>query len=259
MADDEQYSDEYQFADMDAVTPDSTEEGASTPNEGEAKPPASVWNNPDLKRKALIAGGVVIVLIVALKVVGIFSGGKKEAVQPKKTAPVVAQVTAKPTVITPIVPVVTPEASFSIKVNDKLALLDETQQTMRTDISAVNTQVGEVNQNLQTLLSKIADLNGVIQILSAKVDDQSHEIEQLTVRKKPVKKPSVRRARSMPTFHLQAVIPGRAWLIATNGATLTVREGSVIAGYGIVKLIDATDGRVTTSSGQVIRFAQNDS
>ena len=60
-------------------------------------------------------------------------------------------------------------------------------------------------------------------------------------------------------YYIQAVIPGRAWIIATNGSTLTVREGTNIAGYGIVRLIDPLDGRIVTSSGQIIRFSQEDS
>jgi intracellular multiplication protein IcmG len=60
-------------------------------------------------------------------------------------------------------------------------------------------------------------------------------------------------------YNIQAVIPGRAWLIATNGATLTVSQGTAIPGYGIVKLIDPVQGKVTTSSGQIIRFSQEDS
>ena len=58
---------------------------------------------------------------------------------------------------------------------------------------------------------------------------------------------------------MQAVIPGRAWLIANNGSTITVREGTPIPGYGIAKIIDPIKGRVMTSSGKEIRFSQDDS
>ena len=60
-------------------------------------------------------------------------------------------------------------------------------------------------------------------------------------------------------YYIQAVIPGRAWLIATNGSTLTVREGSTIPGYGIVRKIDPNLGKVFMSTGKVIRFSQLDS
>jgi len=60
-------------------------------------------------------------------------------------------------------------------------------------------------------------------------------------------------------YFLQAIIPGRAWLISTNGDTVTVREGTRISSYGVVRFIDAKRGRVLTSSGQVIRFSQEDS
>ncbi|HAF87135.1 MAG TPA: type IV secretion protein IcmG, partial [Legionellales bacterium] len=61
------------------------------------------------------------------------------------------------------------------------------------------------------------------------------------------------------SYYIKAVIPGRAWLIAANGSTLTVSEGTNIKGYGMVKLIDSTQGRILTSSGRVIRFSQQDS
>ena len=107
----------------------------------------------------------------------------------------------------------------------------------------------------------MTELNGVIANLSAKVDQQSREIEGLTIRRQEANKVYHRGAQAthFPKYHIQAVIPGRAWLIATNGATLTVREGTAVAGYGMVRLIDPSQGRVTTSSGQVIRFSQEDS
>ncbi|MBA3536672.1 MAG: type IV secretion protein IcmG, partial [Tatlockia sp.] len=87
------------------------------------------------------------------------------------------------------------------------------------------------------------------------------EIVLLTEKAKP--KPVRRRliVKSAPRlmYFIQAIIPGRAWLIATNGSTITVREGTRIAGWGVVKLIDPIQGRVLTSSGRIIRFSQRDS
>jgi intracellular multiplication protein IcmG len=109
---------------------------------------------------------------------------------------------------------------------------------------------------------KMAELNQVITQLNAKLETQSQVIERLTVRTAP-KPPKPRVLNGFLNqrlkYYVQAVIPGRAWLIATNGATLTVREGTLISGYGVVKLIDPTQGRVLTSSGRIIRFSQSDS
>ena len=50
---------------------------------------------------------------------------------------------------------------------------------------------------------------------------------------------------------LRAVIPGRAWLVDTQGRTYTVAEGDVVGNFGKVTQIDSTVGRVMTSSGYV--------
>ena len=60
-------------------------------------------------------------------------------------------------------------------------------------------------------------------------------------------------------YYIQAVIPGRAWLVSSQGLTITVREGTSVPGYGIVKLIDPNQGRILTSSGRTITFSQQDS
>ena len=58
---------------------------------------------------------------------------------------------------------------------------------------------------------------------------------------------------------LQAIIAGRAWLVCSNGETLTVRQGTQVYNYGEVRYIDAISGQVLTSSGQTITFSQEDS
>jgi intracellular multiplication protein IcmG len=106
----------------------------------------------------------------------------------------------------------------------------------------------------------VSELNRMIAALSDKLDSQAKTIESLAA--KPVVRkthPIVGRNKPLVQYNIQAVIPGRAWIVATNGTTLTVREGSKVPGYGLVKLIDPNQGRVITSSGRVIRFSQEDS
>lgn len=144
----------------------------------------------------------------------------------------------------------------------KVASIEATQQTVQTEVSSVNQQVGNVNNNVNALSAQIAKLNQVISDLSNQVAKQSEEINVLMERTKPklIKRIiHVQPPAPQINYYINAVIPGRAWLIGTNGSTLTVREGSKIEGYGVVKLIDSLQGRVLTSSGRVIRFSQDDS
>ena len=267
MADKDEYNDEYQFADLDAVTPNEGDDSGSPaagPVVSEQEPARPRTN--DVKRKALIVVIIVIVAMVSYKIVGSMFSAKKDitktstpVIQPKQPVPVQSQLQplVQPTTPQPQ----TPLPSIDPKVTQKLSDLESSQQSMRSDVSSVSNQLGGIGRSVDAMVAKMTELNGIITNLSAKVDEQSHEIEQLTIRREAAKKVHHVEAKGpqYPKFYIQAVIPGRAWLIATNGATLTVREGTVVAGYGMVKLIDPNQGRVLTSSGQVIRFSQQDS
>jgi len=59
-------------------------------------------------------------------------------------------------------------------------------------------------------------------------------------------------ARAAPprmTYVVQAIIPGRAWLKADSGDTVTVAEGDTLKGYGRVTRIDPYDGVVDIDTG----------
>ena len=50
-------------------------------------------------------------------------------------------------------------------------------------------------------------------------------------------------------YNVQAIIPGRAWLRADNGETVTVTEGDVIKDVGRVTKINPYDGVVDINTG----------
>jgi intracellular multiplication protein IcmG len=262
MADKDQFNDEYQFDDLDAINSPDTGDDTLAADEGTVIPEDTTHvqlEKNNTKRNALIVIGAVILAILLYKIVGSMFSTKKVAVKTNIPALVpVAQPVVQPQVAaTPVVVA----APVDMQLTQKIAVLESTQQTMRSDISSLNDQLNGINQNVNAIVAKMTELNSVILALNAKVDAQSREFELLTIRREQVKRihPVIHKVRAFPKYYIQAVIPGRAWLIASNGATLTVREGTIIAGYGIVKLIDPTQGRVTTSSGQVIRFSQDDS
>ena len=265
MADNDQYNDEYQFADLDAMSPDAGDENGIA--QDEASSPAAtrtgISGENNIKRKAIFVVIVFVCLLLGYKMIGSLFSGKKAVstmdtpaaagiMQPPAPQPIVQQPqTAAPVAVVPI----------DSKVTQELSALEVTQQSMRTDVASVNNQLVGISNNMNDMIAKMTALNGIIVNLSAKVDEQAREIEQLTIKRHEVRHihTAVSHAPSYPKYYLQAVIPGRAWLIAANGATLTVREGTMVAGYGMVKLIDPNQGRVMTSSGQVIRFSQEDS
>lgn len=69
----------------------------------------------------------------------------------------------------------------------------------------------------------------------------------------PIKQAPAKQVQRKIDLAIHAIIPGRVWLRASDGSTLTVTMGDVIPGYGKVMVIDAPSSTVVTSSGVVIR------
>lgn len=259
---DEYKFDEYESYDhesMDNINYDET--GSSQPSEQLPKPPKKdVWRN------ALITLGVVVAIMVGYKVVGGLFSGKSSAPQvatkpepvAKTSQPIQAVIAPQP--IQPSAPQVVQVESPALK--QQVESIVTNQQNVQTQITSMSEQVGNVNNNVTNLASQLNQLNQIITDLTNQLNKQSEEINILMQRTKPKPIRRVTRPQHVSEtniYYINAVIPGRAWLIGTNGSTLTVREGTKIVGYGVVKLIDPMEGRVLTSSGRIIRFSQDDS
>ncbi len=269
MADNDQNNDEYKFAELDSLDNESMEEESNL-NSPASSSQGRYPESKNVKRNALIAVGVLVLAMVIYKIVGWMYSDKSDVDSSQTSVTPVAQVTPQPvqTTITPTptpTPVIQqPQTVITTSDDDlkqKVSAIELSQQTVKAEVSSVGQQVGTVNNNINNLNAQIANLNQVIGNLSTQVAKQSAEINMIMVRFKPKPvKPAIHHIRVQRVlYYIQAVIPGRAWLIGSNGSTLTVREGTKIAGYGTVKLIDSMQGRVLTSSGQVIRFSQEDS
>lgn len=270
MADNDQNNDEYKFAELDSLDNESMDDDVP----GLRKPVTSQGQDSarkNVKRNALIAIGVIIFIMVMYKLIALMFLGKNNTESTQITAAPIAKVTPQPVqteIITtaPPTPVVEqPQPIINTGDSDlkqKVSSIEVSQQSIRSEVTSVGEQVGTVNNNINNLNAQLTKLNQVIGNLSNQVTKQSEEISMLMARSQPkvVKPVNYHKIRAQRViYYIQAVIPGRAWLIASNGSTLTVREGTKVAGYGMVKLIDAMQGRILTSSGQVIRFSQEDS
>ena len=280
MADKDRYE-EYQFSDLDTIGEDNLEEDEATSLSEDLKPKPSSINN--LRRNVLVALITIVLLFLGYKFLSIFIHQSGQPVDIATTPPPATMQLQQPAAASvPPSPPIQEEAPQSsvapaqmtvpnnaeklsednMQIKQKLSDLERSQQTIRTEVSTVGNQLGGVSTNLSNLSDKIANLNQMVESLSSKLEQQANVITVLTERAKP--KPKVKHSKVIktplgPGYFIQAIIPGRAWLIAKNGSTITVREGSAIPGYGIVQLIDPNQGRVLTSSGQIIKFSQQDS
>ncbi|MGC1182507.1 type IVB secretion system protein IcmG/DotF [Legionella sp.] len=263
MADNDQ-NDEYKFDELDSLNNDSMGDyGLNEPQPSglEPKPPKK-----DVKRNAIIAVCIILFVMVLYKVLGGFFSGKSNTVAKGSipSAPInvgESQVQSQPVQaeIQPIQPIV---QKNDLVLARKVDSIETNQQNIQSQVSSMNEQAANINNNINNLSTQINKLNQTITDLTTQLNRQSEEISVLMDRTKP--KPIRRMTRSYhqnqaSIYYINAVIPGRAWLINTNGSTLTVREGTKIAGYGVVKLIDSIEGRILTSSGRIIRFSQEDS
>ncbi|MCA0402779.1 MAG: type IVB secretion system protein IcmG/DotF [Proteobacteria bacterium] len=258
---DDQHNDEYEFSEIDSFETNLDENAEKEDMPQKPKQEGST----NVRRNALIVMGGFAALLLAYK----FFGGSKNTTSNIDAVPPIA--VNKP--IQPVSPTqqiqqqpinvqTTPvQTTSNPMVEQKLSDLEVNQQNIRSDMSSVSSQMSSVNSNVNELTQKIEELSETITNLNAKLEQQSNQIAVLTERTRPkiVKKPRVIRPENRISYYIQAVIPGRAWLIATNGSTLTVREGTQIAGLGVVRLIDPAQGKVIMSSGRVIRFSQQDS
>lgn len=264
MADKQDYNDDYQFTDLDSPGTDPFD------TENEEKPAAEIPVQKEgdgrnrVIRNAVIA---VIIFFLALLLYKFFTARKSTEpaviAPPPKTAPAVATLPPAPAIQKPVetAPVVAPAEIQEI--DQKMNALDLNQQNLRTDLNNLSNQLNSISTNISDISAQIAKISQTVETLSATVSQQSATIAILETRlekPKPIAKPRIRHHYApAPVFYIQAVVPGRAWIISTTGTTLTVREGSSVPGYGIVKLIDAQQGRVLTGSGRIIKFSQEDS
>lgn len=266
-------NDEYQFTELDPLNPSVTEEdqGASDATE-EPRAKRIVGDSGNhIKRNAIIAVIVFVGVMFGYKLIGsYFLGTKTEIseIKPVITAPTPAPSPApSPAPIEPVSVVETPQPlpapsePSSPEIKSNLSSLVLGQEHLNTKIATFSDQMDSMQSKMNILTDKMAELNQTLVSLNDKLDSQSQTIERLSAKRvaAPVVRHRDRAERRVIRYYIQAVIPGRAWLVAENGSTLTVREGSRIPGYGLVKLIDPNQGRVMTSSGLVIRFSQNDS
>ena len=266
MVDNEKYDDEYEFVDPDTGSVDAmdyTPDVDAQPSGEQSIVDKAFAGKSGVIRNVLI----VVVLVIAVMVIYPFI---HSSMSTQKKTPAMTAVTPIKEYIAPVAavaPVQDTGASTRLneEVSQKLAALESAQQQMQTEFVSSHSQLSGISTNINEIMTKVSELNNTISLYASKVEEQSREIEKLTAEAAAMKKartPHVvhHKVTTPPLkYYIQAVIPGRAWLIANNGSTLTVREGTVIAGLGMVKLIDARQGRVVIGSGRVIRFSQEDS
>jgi len=252
-------NDDYQFVDPDAFETSESDGPANV----DAPRTSGMVSPPKIKRNALFA---VLALVFCVSIYSYIMHRHKprannmiQSAQQEVHKPVI--VLQNPLNTAAVMPDVTNDARD--KIEQAVAVLQETQQNIQSDLAGMNEHATRLDERLNTIMTSIEALGQRVEQLSSTLDVEAQRIEHaLTVKAHPLsnKKPSKGRVKKqVVSYNVEAVIPGRAWLVGSNGVTITVSVGTAIEGYGRVRMIDAAQGRVLTSSGKIMRFGKDDS
>lgn len=136
---------------------------------------------------------------------------------------------------------------------------EESQIGRLAQVVAQNQQVVSQMQdqmdNMQNALSRANDsyqtTNDALKALTAQL-----EKVQAQLAPKPKAKPA---KKVVPiVYHIKAIVPGRAWVLGSNGTAQSVSVGDNLQQYGRIVAINADSGVVMTSSGKVIEYGSGD-
>jgi intracellular multiplication protein IcmG len=271
-------NDEYQFADLDGLGTESLDaaleadeaefEGAE---EGVSSPPGRGRLDPAMmkimKKGVLVVGGLIL-FVLTYKLILSFWDSSPKAVnqqQPVLAQKVVPVQAVQPKIATPLpVQISQPSQDALNQTEKKVTALEEERSRLKTDLLAMQQQLRDVTQTVSNMTSSLDAIKQSMEQMNDKMEQQSQQMVRLSIKRaeRRASTPSVKKIRpkvESTQYFIQAIIPGRAWLMSTQGAMLTVSRGSEVPGYGDVRLINPKLGRIFTSSGRVIQFSQADS
>lgn len=229
--------DEYQYPNEEYVA-------ETTPVEEKAEQPKRshfIVRLMQSNKRVTIVILIIIIALIAFKLLSLRSHVKVIAT-PK---PVVAAQTMP----TPVVTTPSPQEV------EQLNSLKQDEQTNQLTVSELQNQVQDLHNSLNQSTSAQAQLNQSMVALT----EQVKQLEQVVAA--TTRKPAVRKAALAPApivFHLRAIVPGRAWIVSSDGLSESVAQGDSVPQYGTVQVVDANRGMVLTSSGKVIGYGDND-
>lgn len=178
--------------------------------------------------------------------------------EPIASMPAVIPVQTSPTNTIDQAPIVSTVTTTS---PESERLMNNLQAEYSQRVNEFVTQNKAMQDQVKTLNSRVALLetrmNQLIQVLTRQANTG-----QMQPRVQPQARPKVPmevvetapviREEPKISYTVQAIIPGRAWLRADNGETVTVAEGDTIRGLGRVTKIDPYDGVVEVNTGHKV-------
>ncbi len=137
-------------------------------------------------------------------------------------------------------------ASLRAQVAEQAVTIHTLLQTVKTHGSADVAAAGASG-------NRVTALQGRVDQLTTQLGAMHHQLKTLTKAEQQAQYRASAGPQAM--YHVRAVEPGRAWILARDGSSMSVSLSSVIPGYGKVTRIDYIAGIIATESGKMIRFA----
>lgn len=232
-------------------------QGAFAP--GAPEPPRRPHLFEQIKRwHILVAIGGLIVLLGTYKIVSFLAG---RATQKQ------AQTASAPPVVSSPAPsakakVAAPAAASTGVANNRIVAMEAQMADIDKKMAQEQEAITRIEGALSNMQSEMANLTSVLQGITTQLAEQQMRAaaaqREAEAKKKAAAARQHKRVVKRRIFYLKAVVPGRAWLQAADGTTTTIGLGQTLSGYGHVVEIDAAQGFVLTSSGEVIRFNSDD-
>ena len=125
-------------------------------------------------------------------------------------------------------------------------------------LSALHDQLSSVVAANAQLTQSMSALTTQVATLAAAVQDTSQKLDTMTM--KPGVMNKLRYQPAPIIYVIKALVPGRAWLVGSNGVSVNVAVGNYLSGYyGSIQSINASTGQVMTTRGKAITYGSNDS
>ena len=241
--------DDFQLDDFDTAealspsedTPSTSQQAFSSTSAGKASDPFnSAHFGPNKTRKLIILG--VVVVIIILFIAYHFA---KNWNNPLNEIAHTTKVVTQPTV--PTAPSGPSAGEVITELSTKIGGLDQTIDQQQQTISQLQSNMNTLQDSVNTLGTSINTITQQLSIINDKLT-------------KPAPKPkAVPLPAAPPVVHyiVKAMVPGRAWLQAGDGTSLSVSVGSDVPTHGTVTQLDLNAGQVTTSDGSVFNYDIN--
>lgn len=258
MADDRKnYNEEYQYADIDLAQ--EAEQEPPIVDEVE-QPTRRRLNVGSLAKKILIPVFVIVAIYLVYQFIGPDNTNTSSDVD-------FAQAQTSNNNNQAATGTTTSGATSSISQNVATSLA-QSDLALEGQVDRLKSTQSQLNAQMKTMTDNVKSLSDRYSGMQSQLNDIQSSIKELNnkvTKPAPVVSKAVKRTphRYLPpaprvTYSLKALVPGRAWLQASNGGTVTVKVGDQLQGYGIVTAIEPVQGWVATSSGKYIGYGSDD-